>query len=55
MGVAAQQGEVSTDPAWRSDSFVPKGFAEDALKACQLKPGLLSAQAERSRCKPKFG
>ncbi|MDG2560418.1 hypothetical protein P7M34_24315 [Vibrio parahaemolyticus] len=55
MGVAAQQGEVSTDPAWRSDSFVPKGFTEGALKARQLKPGLLSAQAERSRCKPKFG
>ncbi|MDF4341091.1 hypothetical protein P3480_25115 [Vibrio parahaemolyticus] len=50
MGVAAQQGEVSTDPAWRSDSFVPKGFAEGALKARQLKPGLLSAQAERSWC-----
>jgi len=50
MGVAAQQGEVSTDQAWRSDSFVPKGFAEGALKARQLKPRLLSAQAKRSRC-----
>ncbi|MDF4372368.1 hypothetical protein P3381_23905 [Vibrio parahaemolyticus] len=46
---------MSTDQAWRSDNFVPKGFAEYALKARQLKPGLLSAQAERSRCKPKFG
>ncbi|MDF4395953.1 hypothetical protein P3390_24135 [Vibrio parahaemolyticus] len=44
-----------TDPAWCSDSFMPKGFNEGALKARQLKPGLLSAQAERSRCKPKFG
>ncbi|MDF4259733.1 RIP homotypic interaction motif-containing protein [Vibrio parahaemolyticus] len=50
-----QQGEVSTDTAWRSDSFVPKGFAEGALKARHLKPGLLSEQGERSRCKPKFG
>ncbi|MDF4355492.1 hypothetical protein P3445_23670 [Vibrio parahaemolyticus] len=41
-----------TDPAWRSDSFVPKGFTEGALKARQLNPGLLSAQGERSRCKP---
>ncbi|MDF4285569.1 hypothetical protein P3436_25055 [Vibrio parahaemolyticus] len=55
MGVAAQQGEVSTDPAWHSDSFVPRGFGGGALKARQLKPGLLSAQGERSRCKPKFG
>ncbi|MDF4290236.1 hypothetical protein P3444_23335 [Vibrio parahaemolyticus] len=44
-----------TAPAWRSDSFVPKGFAEGALKARQLKPGLPSVQGERSRCKPKFG
>ncbi|MDW1465812.1 hypothetical protein R7F07_25385 [Vibrio sp. YT-16] len=50
MGVAVQQVEVSTDPARRSDSFVPKGFAKGALKAHQLKPGLLSAQAERSQC-----
>uniref|UniRef100_A0A667XFI1 AIG1-type G domain-containing protein n=1 Tax=Myripristis murdjan TaxID=586833 RepID=A0A667XFI1_9TELE len=28
MGVAAQRGEVPTDSTWRSDSFVPKGFAE---------------------------
>ncbi|MDF4350659.1 hypothetical protein P3435_23325 [Vibrio parahaemolyticus] len=44
-----------TDPAWSSDSFMPKGFAEGVLKARQLKPGLLSAQVEHSRCKPKFG
>ncbi|MDF4400753.1 hypothetical protein P3406_23700 [Vibrio parahaemolyticus] len=48
MGVAAQQREVLTDPAWHSDSFVPKGFAEGALKARQLKPCLLSAQGEHS-------
>lgn len=41
VGVAALQEEVSTDSAWRNDIFVPKGCAESALKAHQLKPGLL--------------
>ena len=45
MGVTAHQGEVSTDPAWRSDSFLPKNGAEGALKARQLRPGLFLAQA----------
>ena len=52
MGVAVQQGEVLTDPAWRSDSFVPKGFTKGVLKARQLKPCLLSAQVEHTSPKP---
>lgn len=35
---------MSTDSAWCSDSFVPKGCAEGVFNAGQLQPGLLLAQ-----------
>ncbi len=48
MSVAVHQGEVLTDSAWRSDSFLPKHCAEGALKACQLQLGVFCTGRRRS-------